>query len=92
MSQIRCPRCSKQCTTRLRRFTTGLAGGMSAGLMYVFLFPFCQPTYCPEHGQIPLTEFTENDRRYMRRRTTMQLTIVIVSLIAAILLVVFVVS
>ena len=86
MSSTPCPRCSQPCFTRLR-YLKGIAGGTGIGLVLLFTLPFAQPTYCPEHGKIPLAEFPEGDRRRMQRRIAVQLLVTLILFVIAISLV-----
>lgn len=88
MTTIQCPRCSKPCTTRLRHLK-GVAGGVGIGVVILLTLPFLKHTYCPDHGQVPMTEFSETDQTRMRQRTTIQLAVTVVFLAIAIGLVVF---
>lgn len=83
MSAIRCPRCSKPCTTRLRHLK-GISGGMGVGLVVVLLLPFLRQTYCPDHGKIPTEEFPATDLNRMRRRTAIRLVVTVALLAVAV--------
>jgi hypothetical protein len=62
------------------RYLTGVSGGMGIGLLLVLCFPFLQPVYCPDHGKVPLDEFSDADRSAMRRQTAIRLAVTIVLL------------
>jgi hypothetical protein len=68
------------------RYIKGISGGTGVGLVVLLSLPFLQPTYCPDHGKIPLSEFSGDDQRRIRRRTTIQFLLTIVLLLAAIIL------
>jgi hypothetical protein len=87
MAAIRCPRCSQPCTTRLR-YLKGVAGGVGVGLVFVLMLPFLQPTYCPNHGKVPLAEFSESDRTRMKKRTVIQIVVTVGLLATAVGLIV----
>jgi hypothetical protein len=61
----KCPRCGKAVESRWPRVTE-LAGGPSAGLLYVLFGAFFRSYHCPEHGRIPQAEFPAAERGRMR--------------------------
>ena len=63
-----CPRCGKEVQSRWPKVTE-LAGGPSAGLLYVLFGAFFRSYHCPEHGRIPRAEFPAGQRRRMLARS-----------------------
>jgi hypothetical protein len=70
------------------RHLKGVAGGVGVGVAFVLMLPFLQHIYCPDHGKIPLAEFSEGDRALMRRRTVIKLVVTVGLLATAIGLIV----
>jgi hypothetical protein len=60
----KCPRCDQDVQSRWPK-ATELAGGPSAGLLYVLFGGFFRSYHCPEHGRIPWAEFPAAQRRSM---------------------------
>jgi hypothetical protein len=74
-----CPRCGK--TTEVRRWrATGITGGPSAGVHWLFGWTLFPRYICPEHGLIPRGEFLPAQRRRIAWGSALRLLVGLVCL------------
>ena len=76
-----CPRCGKDVQSRWPKLTE-LAGGPSAGLLYVLLGPLFRSHHCSEHGRIPRAEFPAAQRQKMWLHALLWLAVALVAVAA----------
>jgi hypothetical protein len=59
-----------------------MAGGPSAGLVYVLGWAFAPRYFCPEHGEVPRGEFPPPLRRRMLLASVLRLAVALACLVA----------